>query len=60
MKAGGKEVYSDEGLIGWDDEAKKVVFFCFGMDGSIGQGKEIESAEKDTHVIEGTVTGDPM
>ncbi len=44
-------------MMGWDVEKKKLVFFTFGMDGSIGNGDWVDGKEKDTWLSEGKITG---
>ena len=56
MMVGDKVMWTDESVIGWDPEFKKIVGFTFGQDGSIGRGVCTESA-KDTVTIEGKSVG---
>ncbi len=56
MKSGGKVIWTDTGFLGWDGEKKRIVGINFGMDGTIGWGRELES-EKDTLVVEGRTAG---
>lgn len=58
MKVGGKVVWTDTGLLGWDPVKKKIVGINFGMDGTIGWGHEQESGQ-DELVVEGRTAG-PM
>lgn len=56
MKVGGKVVWTDTGLLGWDPAKKKVVGINFGQDGTIGWGHEQESGQ-DELVVEGRTAG---
>lgn len=57
-KMGEQVVWQDTTMIGWDRQKKKLVWFTFGLDGSIGGGEQQESKEKDVWVIEGGIPGD--
>jgi hypothetical protein len=51
-KMGDQVMWQDSGMWGWDRDKKKLVFFSFGMDGTIGTGDRMESKEKDTWIFE--------
>src|SRR5947209_10112829 len=55
-RVGGQVVWTDDTVIGWDADQKKLVGFTFGMDGSIGRGTVVES-KKSRWVIEGRSSG---
>lgn len=54
----GQVVYTATGMIGWDVEKKKYIWFHFGMEGSIGWSTG-DAPVKDAFVIEGALRGDP-
>lgn len=41
MTIGGKVIWHDTGLLGWDRQKKKLVTFTFGFDGTIGGGEQL-------------------
>lgn len=47
MKAKGQTMWTDETVLGYDADMKKVVGFTFGMDGSLGRGVVSESKENE-------------
>jgi len=65
MYVGGKTIWYDTGMIGWDKDQKKFVNFVFGFDGTIGGGTQIDPAKAGVKVppkkrvlaVEGTTTG---
>jgi hypothetical protein len=56
MTVKGKIMWTDETILAYDPEMKKVVGFTFGMDGSLGRGVNIET-KKDEWTIEGKSVG---
>lgn len=55
MSAGGKDLDSGEGFVGWDAETGKITAYWFCSDGSLM--KSTVTVEKDRWVFQGTVTG---
>ena len=60
MVANGQIVWKNENTIGWDPEAKKLVGFTFGHNGSIGRCSSTEPIGKDGLIMEGTSVGDAL
>jgi hypothetical protein len=58
MEVGGKEVWSDRGMTGWDPDRGAIVNFAFGCDGSIGSGASVPGEGGTFLVMEGTTTGE--
>ncbi len=58
VTAGGNVLYTSTGVIGWDVEKKKYVWFHFGMEGAIGWAT-FDAPEKGAFTIEGALRGDP-
>jgi hypothetical protein len=56
MKVKGEVVWSDENVMGYDPDLKKVVGFTFGMDGSLGRGVATVKKENEWE-IEGKSVG---
>ena len=57
MRSGGKEVWHDTGMIGWDADKKKFVGINFGFDGTIGWGEGGVADDKTTLTFEGETVG---
>lgn len=51
----GKVVHSDTGMMGYDAAKKKLVWFSFNLDGTIGHAEERETKDKDTWVFHASV-----
>jgi hypothetical protein len=56
IRAGGKIVWTDTGLIGWDADKKKIFGANFGMDGTIGWGHEEECGDA-FYIVAGRTAG---
>lgn len=56
MKSGGKVVWGDSGMIGWDAEKKCLYGFSFGADGTIGWAATREDEDGVVH-FEGRTAG---
>lgn len=52
-------VHSETGMMGWDEAKKRLIWFSFAMDGTIGQAEDQGSIEKDTWVALGNVGDKP-
>lgn len=55
----GKVVHSETGMLGWDEAKKRLIWFSFAMDGTIGQSEDQGSTEKDTWVAQGNIGAAP-
>lgn len=55
----GKVVHSETGMMGYDKAKKKLVWFSFGIDGTIGHAEDEGSKEKNTWVFTGSVGDQP-
>ena len=53
----GELLWTDQGVMGWDAEKKKLVSFGFGMDGSIGRGEHVDSGKAGVWITEGKTSG---
>lgn len=55
----GQVVHSETGMLGWDSARKRLRWFSFSMDGTIGQAEDQASEEKDTWIALGNVGDQP-
>ncbi|MBI3270448.1 MAG: FABP family protein [Planctomycetes bacterium] len=55
----GQVVHSETGMLGWDQAKKRLIWFSFGLDGTIGQAEDEASTEKDTWIAHGNVGDQP-
>jgi hypothetical protein len=55
----GKVVHSETGMLGYDAAKKKLVWFSFTLDGSIGQGEQDESKQENEWVFASSVGNEP-
>ena len=55
----GEVVHSETGMMGYDAVKKKLVWFSFGLDGTIGHGEDAGSKAKDTWKFAAAVGAEP-